>query len=296
MGLRLGVVGTGYWAREIHLPGLLGMPSAEVVGLWARNPATTKVIADQHGIRSFPNLQDLLDSVDAVSVAVHPEAQADIAVAAANAGKHLILEKPLSLDPISAERVVTAIQVANVASMVFFIRRFIPEIAQVLARERHRGWTTADVRVHSSVMVTDSPYRDSEWRQKPESALWDIGPHVLSILIPMLGKVVDIEAQLSSNHITTLRTAHEGGGAATISLTLHSSPDQTANSYRFIASSREVVLPDPPPRRVEAFRRAAERLLENVARGQYRDECGAELGGQIVVLLAQADRHLRKSS
>ena len=292
MGTRFGVVGTAYWAREVHLPGLLKATGAEVVGLWGRNPTVAKDIAEQSGIRAFTRFEDLLDAVDAVSIAVHPEAQADIAIAAANAGRHLLLEKPISLDPSSAQRVVNAIQAAGVANIVFFIRRFIPEIADVIALERRGGWKRAEVRVHSSVMVTDSPYRNSVWRQKPASALWDIGPHVFSVLVPMLGTIVDIEAQCSPNHITTIRTRHEGGGVADISLTLHASPENTANSYRFMSNARTLTLPNPPLLRTEVFRIAAQRLMENIARGHRRDECGAELGGQIVTLLARADQQL----
>lgn len=290
MSTRFGVVGTSYWAREVHIPGLLGTTGADLVGVWGRTPAPTQAIAERYGIRAFPSFEDLLDAVDAISVAVDPAAQAVIAVAAAEAGKHLILEKPLALDLLSADRVVTAVAAANVASIVFFIRRFIPAIAEVIASERHNRWRGAEVRVHSSVMATDSPYRNSGWRQKPRAALWDIGPHVLSILIPMLGDVVQIEARSSRDHSTTLHTVHEGGGSANVSLTLHSPANSTANSYRFTAEGRELVLPDPSLVRAEVFRVAVNRLLKNVASGERQDECGVGLGAQIVALLAQADR------
>ena len=296
MAIRFGVVGTAYWAREIHIPGLLATPNAEIIGLWGRTPASVEHIAQQYGIRAFVRLDDLLDAVDALSVAVHPRAQPDIAVAAAEAGRHVILEKPLAKAALAARAVMAAIETANVANIVFFIRRFVPEIAAAIAAERDHAWDHADVRVHSRVMVTDSPYRNSGWRQAPSGALWDIGPHVLSVLIPMLGPVLTIEAEATHDHRTIIRTRHQHGRTADISLTLHAAPDDVANDYRFMSRTRDLLLPNPELARVHAFSQAATRLIANIVSGQRDDECGVRLGVDIVDLLAQAEQCINRLS
>ena len=72
MTLQFGVAGTGHWASEVHLAGLLRTDGAEVVGLWGRTPSRVEEIAKRHQIRPFARLSDMLAEVDAVSIAVQP--------------------------------------------------------------------------------------------------------------------------------------------------------------------------------------------------------------------------------
>lgn len=292
MAIRFGVVGTGYWASDVHLPGLLRTDGADVVGLWGRTPSRVEKIAERYHIRPFSRLSDMLAEVDAVSVAVQPQAQRDIAVAAAQAGKHLILEKPIALTVEDAQAIEAVVKKAGVASLVFFIRRFVPEIAAAIEAERGAGWKHGVVRVHSSVMTTDSPYRDSRWRQEPGAALWDIGPHILAVLIPLLGDVSSIEASRGPDRKVFLKTAHRSGASAEISVTLYAAANDIANDYRFTSPDRELVLPNPELQRPDVFSRAASQLIAQVASNQPGTECDVALGARIVDLLAQAERTL----
>jgi predicted dehydrogenase len=292
MILRFGVVGTGFWAREVHVPGLLRTAGAKVVGLWGRTPDRVEEIAKTYRIQAFSRLPDMLAEVDAVSIAVQPRAQPDIAVSAAQAGKHLILEKPLAMTVEEARAVEAAVKEARVASLVFFIRRFIPEIAVVIKAERRSRWERGSVRVHSPVMVTDSPYRDSRWRQEPGAALWDIGPHALSVLTPMLGEVSAIKAALRPNETVSIKTVHQNGGVADTSLSLHARPGEVSNDYRFTSPRRELLLPNPQVQRADVFSRAACELVAQVAAGERTSDCDVAFGAGIVDLLAQAQRTL----
>lgn len=292
MTLRFGVVGTGYWASEVHLPGLLRTAGADAIGLWGRTPSRVEELAEKYRIRPFSRLSDMLSEVDAVSIAVQPRAQRDIAVAAAHAGKHLILEKPIAMTVEDARAIKAAVETAGVASLVFFIRRFVPEIATAIEAAREAGWERGSVRVHSSVMVTDSPYHDSRWRQAPGAALWDIGPHVLAVLIPLLGDVRSIEATIGPDRRVLIKTVHQSGAVADISLTLHAEPSDLANDYRFTSPSRELVLPNPQLQRPDVFSRAAGQLIAQVASGQRRIECDVDLGARVVDLLVQAEHTL----
>jgi len=294
MVVRFGVVGTGYWASEVHLPGLLRTDGADVAGLWGRTPSQVEKIAEKYRIRPFSRLSDMLAEVDAVSIAIQPQAQREIAVAAAQAGKHLILEKPLALTVEDAQAVEAVVKKAGVASLVFFIRRFVPEIAATIEAERGAGWKHGLVRVHSSVMITDSPYRDSRWRQEPGAALWDIGPHILAVLIPLLGDVSSIEASWGPDRKVFIKTVHRNRASAQISLTLHAQANDIVNDYRFTLPGRELVLPNPELQRPNVFSRAASQLIAQVASGQLRTECDVALGARIVDLLTQAERTLAR--
>ncbi len=122
--MRFGVLGTGHWARTVHAAALAGHPTAELVGVWGRDPAKAEELGAEFEVPGFADLAALLDRVDSVAIAVPPSVQVGLAEQAAAAGRHLLLEKPIGLSLDEADRVVTAVRSAGVASVVFFTFRF----------------------------------------------------------------------------------------------------------------------------------------------------------------------------
>jgi len=115
--LSFGLVGTGYWADVTHAAGIAAHPQAELVGVWGRDPAKAAALAAKHGVRAFDDLDELIAAVDAVAFSVPPDVQAELALPAAEAGRALLLEKPLALSVEAAERLVEAVRAPTV---VFF--------------------------------------------------------------------------------------------------------------------------------------------------------------------------------
>jgi len=91
-------------------------------------PAAASLAAD-FGATAYRDVDAFIDAVDAVAFAVPPHVQAPLAVRAAQAGKHLLLEKPIALSANDADKLVAAVEEAQVASIVFFTWRFNTEIA-----------------------------------------------------------------------------------------------------------------------------------------------------------------------
>src|SRR4029450_1492941 len=139
MVLRFGVLGTGYWAQEAHATALAGHSDTELVAVWGRDPARTAAFAERFGIQGHDDLDRLLAEVDAVAIAVPPDVQAELAVRAATAGRHLLLDKPLALSLDGADRVAGAVAASGVASLVFFTLRFLPELAAWVAEAGAAG-------------------------------------------------------------------------------------------------------------------------------------------------------------
>ena len=191
--MRFGVLGTGFWAKEVHAAALAAHPDAELVGVWGRDLAKAKAVGaefDVAGLRR-PRRAAGRRSTPCRSP-LPPDVQAPLAERAAAAGKHLLLEKPIALDVAGADRVVTAVRDAGVASVVFFTFRF--------RRRRRPGWSRppaprwpAGTASWLALARPDSPFDASPWR-KEHGALWDIGPHALSLLVPALGPVVSVQA------------------------------------------------------------------------------------------------------
>jgi predicted dehydrogenase len=134
--VRFGLLGTGHWAADTHGATLATHSTAELVAVWGRDPAKAATVAGQLGARAYDDVEALFADVDAVAIALPPDVQAGLAVRAARAGCHLLLDKPLALTVEAADEVVEAVDKAGVASLVFFTNRFRPEIEKFLANAR----------------------------------------------------------------------------------------------------------------------------------------------------------------
>jgi predicted dehydrogenase len=95
--LRTGIVGTGFSAR-FHFEGIQKVhgTNAEVVGCYTIDREGGQQYASERGIRLFDSLDDLLDEVDVVHVCTPPSAHEEVSVAALEADKFVICEKPLT--------------------------------------------------------------------------------------------------------------------------------------------------------------------------------------------------------
>ncbi|TFE36855.1 Gfo/Idh/MocA family oxidoreductase [Paraburkholderia dipogonis] len=289
MTVRFGVVGASHWARTVHARTLSDLPGAHLVGVWSRTAAHATEIAQELNVTAFETFEEMLDAVDVVSIAVSPQAQASLALKAAAAGKSLLLEKPMAPDVVGANAVAQAIRDAGVSSIVFFMRRFVQEIEDVISAAAARKWTNARVAIHSNAMSSESPYASSIWRQQPHSELWDIGPHVLSVLLPVLGPATSVSAEFDDRH-SLLTTTHAGGATSHISLSLRATADEIIREYRFSGDDGEIVLPEPSFSPHDAFARAALDLIEMHSTGTLTHNCDAAFGLEVSRLLAGGER------
>lgn len=292
MALRIGVAGTGHWADTVHIPGLKLQPAVELVGVWGRNPETVTTVAKRHGLRGFTRFEDMLAAVDAVSFSLPPDIQAGLAVKAAEAGRHLLLEKPIAPTVEGAQRIADAVARAGVSTVVFFTRRFVPEFERVLQEMSAKRWTGARVRQHTEAMLPGSPYAGSVWRQAEGAALWDLGPHALSVLTAILGPVEKISASRTADRLSCFSATHKGGTVSEVSLGLYTKPTEIKSEYLFSGPDGEVPLPIPTFPRPQALATAAGELAANVAKGERRHRCDVTVGLEVVRVLAAADRAL----
>ena len=218
--MRFGLVGTGYWASSTHAPALATTAGVRLTSVWGRDAGAAAVLAARHGITAYDDFDAFLASVDAVSFAVPPHVQAPLAIRAAEAGKHLLLEKPVALSVADADAVVTAVEKAGVASVVFFTWRFNREIRAWLADQQARGgwsgsgWSGGVAVWLGTALADDSPF-NTPWRQQ-KGALWDLGPHLVGMLWACLGPVTSVSAVPGQGDVRHLVLQHEGGASSTM--------------------------------------------------------------------------------
>ncbi len=133
--LRLGVVGVGRIGR-MHAELLARqVPGASVSRVFDAHEPLARGVGDALGVPVAPDLDELLGSpeVDAVAICTSTDTHADVIVAAAEAGKAIFCEKPVSLDLAEVDRALAAVQAAGVPFQIGFNRRFDPAHAAVAA-------------------------------------------------------------------------------------------------------------------------------------------------------------------
>ena len=290
--MRFGLVGTGPWALMTHGPGLVAAHGVELVGVWGRSREKTEGLSSALGVTAYGDYDGLLSDVDAVAYAVPPDVQADLALVAARAGKHLLLDKPVALDVGAARAVRDAAADAGVASVVFFTDRFIDRsrtwFSQVAMTD---GWRGGWLRWFSSLQEADNPFGASPWRQE-RGALWDIGPHALSTLAATLGPVTSLTAVGGEGDLVTLVLRHESGASSTVTLTQFGPPAAASFEVAVWGESGLVPMPPRPDEGfVQAFATAAEELVASAASGEPH-EVDLAFGTRVVELLADAQAQL----
>jgi predicted dehydrogenase len=292
--LRFALFGTGYWAAETHAAGLAGHPDVEFVGVWGRDPAKAEALARRYGVHAYAGADPaaaadaLIAEVDAVAMALPPDVQVELAIRAAEAGRHLLLDKPVALDVARAGRLVDAVEAAGVASLVFVTNRYRPNVvAFVDDAVATGGWTGAQATMLSSIFAAqDSPYADSPWR-RTWGGLWDFTPHVLSVLLPVLGPVVEVSA-VHAPHDTVHAILRHRDAVSTLTVSVNAPPAVSLYGTTLYGESGVAHMPEPEGEAVVALRTAVSRLVANVTAGVRGDPLDVRLGRETVAILAAA--------
>ena len=291
--MRFGVVGTGYWARETHAAALAAHPDADLVGVWGRSFARATELAAACGARPYERVDDLFADVDAVAFAVPPDVQAELAFRAATRGCHLLLDKPLAFTTEAADRIVEAVDSAGVRSLVFFTSRFTANQADWLAGvQRESAWNSGHVRIYASIFGSGNPYGTSEWRRS-RGALWDIGPHALSILVPALGPVIHVIADHGLGDTVTIVLHHRSGAASTMSLSLTAPPGSLGSAWQLFGKHRQTSMPEATTTPAAAMGACISTLLTEQP-GRWRHPCDVSFGRDVVTILQAADVFLQR--
>jgi predicted dehydrogenase len=125
----VGVIGTGNFARRQHLPNLIRIPECRLRAVCDLRPDVVEAVRRRYGADyAATDSRRVLDDpeVAAVVIAVRDDAQAPLAIAALEAGKHVYVEKPLAETPAACAQVVAAQRQSGTRLAVGFNRRYAP--------------------------------------------------------------------------------------------------------------------------------------------------------------------------
>lgn len=200
--LRVGVAGAG-WGTRVSVPAFRAA-GWEVAGLWSRRPERAREEADRLGIDWCTDDADALltrAGIDAVAIHTPPHTHLDLCLRAFAAGKHVLLDKPFTMNAAEAAQLREAAQASGLTAMVNFEFRFAPlrrQILDLLATGtigvlRHALITT---HVSNPLVALERP-----WRLEPEAGggvLNELGTHAIDQVRQWFGEIVAVSADLGS--------------------------------------------------------------------------------------------------
>lgn len=185
---------------------------------------------------------------------------------------------------------VRATQEARVASVVFFTTRFMPEAGDWIAEQADTaGWFTGHAQWLGDVFhgADDHPFA-TPWRGE-KGALWDVGPHALSVLLPVLGEVRRVTAAAHGPGDTVhVVLDHVTGASSTLTLSLTAPPKATGASVEIRGTAGITRLPQGGTDAATALTRAADALLTTAHDGPPHP-CDAAFGLRVTEILADAE-------
>lgn len=203
-----GIIGTGLIAG-MHARALAEVPSARLAACLSRDAGRGGRFAREHGCAACTDLDSFLarPDLDAVSICTPSGAHLEPALAAAAAGKHLFVEKPLEVTLDRCRRIVDAADAAGVVCSGVFQSRSLPDV--LLMRRAVEQGRFGDVVAGDAIVKwvrPDSYYRDS-WHGTQAldggGALMNQSIHTIDLLQWLLGPVESVQA-------FTARRAHTG--------------------------------------------------------------------------------------
>lgn len=194
--IRVGLIGTGFGAT-VHLPALAYLPETEVVAVCSRQADRALAAAMDYGIPSHvTDYRELIANpgVEAVVVAAPPHLHHGMTLAALEAGKHVLCEKPMARNLAEARDMVRIADRVGVTAMVNHQFRFLPvraRIKELLAEEYLGELHAATIAVHRS-SLNDPHERPFGWLMEQEKAggmLGATGSHHVDALRWWFGEV-----------------------------------------------------------------------------------------------------------
>jgi predicted dehydrogenase len=289
--LRFGLIGTGHWARITHAPALASTDGVDFAAVWGRNARTAGELADRYQATAYDDISGFLADVDAVAFAVPPGVQAPIAIRAARAGKHLLLEKPIAISEADGDALVGAVEQANVASVVFFTARFQADVRAWLSEVTATGgWAGGCAVWLGSALRAGNPF-NTPWR-RDKGGLWDLAPHLISLLWASLGPVRSVTAQAGPADVTHLILNHERGATSTVTVTLNA-PQSAGFADLFLwGEAGRSVAPAERDQPVTLLQTALTELAGNARSGQISHPCDVHFGREVGRVLADAQHQI----
>lgn len=309
--VRVGLIGLGNWGGRLAKL-VSSIDELDLVTCFSRTEARRTAFAAEHGCAAAASLQALLgdEEVDAVMIATPHTTHEELVVVAAEAGKHVMVEKPLTLETAAAQRCVAAANAAGIVLQVAHYRRRLGA-TRAIRRLLDDGALGAVHHVEARFYRPMGPDEDRPWRADPVEApaggMTALGVHLVDNLHYLVGPVARLSAR--SKHIvaptpiddiTDVLFEFESGCLGTLSTSVRLPYEATTAVYGSLAAAwseedgarlfvqrrEEDVRRERPVDRIDGVRANLEHFAECVRTGAAPETGGPE--GLAVVQVMEA--------
>ena len=200
--LNVGIIGAGTFALE-HAIALNNNGNLNLIAACRTSVLELESFCGRFGIRGYSNYKSLLADIDidAVLIATPHHLHAPIAIEAAKAGKHILIEKPFASTMIEADEIIAAADNANIKLMIGHNMQFVPAStrAKELLKSMEVGNVVMGQRVMSKLWMDD---HRKDWHLSKQSSgglLLTAGIHYIDLLTFLIdSKVKSVNANVSA--------------------------------------------------------------------------------------------------
>lgn len=200
---KFGIIGGGSIAR-FHAQAIQAMQEGELVAIYARKKEKAKALGEEFNCDYYSDLSEMLadPSIDIVTIATPSGAHLEPTLEAAEAGKHIICEKPLEVTPERVRQMIEHCEKHKVLLSGIFNRRFYPAVAHLKkAVEEGRfgrlSLCDAEVKWYRTQEYYDSGAWRGTWKLDGGGALMNQSIHTIDLLIYMVGNIKRLSASVA---------------------------------------------------------------------------------------------------
>jgi UDP-N-acetylglucosamine 3-dehydrogenase len=171
--LGVAVIGTGFWGKN-HARNYREIENTNLVAICDVNPERAKAIANQYGVKAYTDSAEMLKDpeIQAVSVCTWSIKLAEEALKCLNAGKHVLVEKPMATDTKQAQALIDTAKANGLHLTVGFLMRFIPGLQQI--RQAVETKNIGELVSATAKRVTQWPERIGDVGVVKDTAIHDI--------------------------------------------------------------------------------------------------------------------------
>lgn len=230
--LRAGLVGFGLAGKAFHGPLISATPGLELMAVVTSQLAA---VAERFPMaKVHPSIDALLadSSLDLVVIASPDEHHCSQAIAALEAGKHVVVDKPFALDLTEARRMADAARAAGRMLSVFHNRRWDADFLTL--RELVEGGRLGAIMQFESHFDRFRPVPLDRWKDHRAGGVWqDLGPHLVDQVMQLFGMPVDVIADIGAQKSAAPDYAHVVLRYPTLRAILHISQAVPDHGLRF---------------------------------------------------------------
>jgi UDP-N-acetylglucosamine 3-dehydrogenase len=171
--LGVAVIGTGFWGRN-HARVIRELEETELLAICDIDASRAKAVAEQFGAKPYTSTSRMLknENIEAVSVCTWSTSLSKEALKALNAGKHVLVEKPMAANAKQAERLLQTAEKGGLHLTVGFLMRFIPGLQ--LIRKAVEDQTLGKVVCATAKRVSQWPERIGDVGVVKDTAIHDV--------------------------------------------------------------------------------------------------------------------------